>query len=189
MNEIARLAAKAKGEIKTLQQRRIAAGLCPRCGAEAAPYYACPKCRAKQSVGRVLGRFVEHGFATTLGNTSGKRWLTTGRDDQFSDVARVLPSPLWGEGKGAEDKRLRPRLKGIPVDVEATLIELMREEDRGLTIEEIQAAWGKLRVKAGRESAAHDLRALILAERKRERKRGRSAAAAPAPVERSTIPE
>ena len=153
----------------SLQKRRVENGLCPQCGAEAAPYYLCAKCRQMRSLGRLLDRAEGHGFFRSEARGRSRMWFLPDSKPN-ADISEVMPQPypLWGEGQGFDDARLRPKIKGLPVNVEATLIELMREEARPLTVEEISTAWGRLRLKANRVSAAHDLRALILAERRRQ---------------------
>ena len=153
------------------QQERINKGLCPRCGKEAAPYYLCDHCRRGNSIVRVLNRLEKHDFARSRREGRNRLWFQGSNDGDAGDIGGIYPT--WGEGKGENDKRLRPKLGGIPVDVEQTLIEIFRAEDRGLTMEEIYMAWGKLRLRKGRDSAAADMRAIIMAERKRERKRAR----------------
>jgi hypothetical protein len=67
------------------------------------------------------------------------------------------------------DGRGKPRIRGTRVDVDATLVEVIRFIGRPCTIEEIVAMWGKLRSR--RESPlAHDLGRLVIAADKRARK-------------------
>lgn len=72
------------------------------------------------------------------------------------------------------DKRGRPRLRGISVDVEATLVAVIERIGRPCALEEILSAWGKLR---DRRTAplASDLATIIAAKDKREAKMKRRA--------------
>lgn len=70
--------------------------------------------------------------------------------------------------KGWDDKRLRPRLGKVPVDVEKELSGIFVALGRPAAIEEVIAAWGQLRERRKHESTAGDMAALIAAKRKRE---------------------
>jgi hypothetical protein len=74
--------------------------------------------------------------------------------------------PVWGEGR-EDDKRVQPRLRGMRVDVEQTIIALLTEMGHPATIEEIQAAWGRLRGERKHGSLAADLKVVIDAKRRR----------------------
>jgi len=152
------------------QQERIDKGLCPHCGEEAAPFYLCPSCRRYKSIARKL----DHGakFGAFSKGREGRNVTYSIADHSVSDAWKEnsKPSPLWNEGKGEDDKRLRPRLGKIPVDVETELMGIFLRLGSPLSEEEVVSAWGKLRVRRGRASAAGDLAALIKAERRRERR-------------------
>lgn len=156
----------------TLQERRIAKGLCPNCGNEAAPYRLCPDCRARASLGRMLRRGEKFGVFKSHRQGREKAWSAPQikSNQSAAEIMKSRPMPVWGEGKAAEDGRLQPRLGNIPVDVEAELIAIFERIGEPLTEEEIWSAWGKLRVRRGRASAAGDLAALVKAERRRARK-------------------
>ena len=153
------------------QQERINKGLCPRCGKEAAPYYLCDDCRRSASLGRVLNQLEKRDRVRSMKDGGKRLWYSGPNVNDDTGIGVVYP--VWGEGKAEKDKRLRPKLGGIPVDVEQALIEIFRADERGLTEEEIYMAWGKLRLRARRDSAAADMRAIIMAERKRKRKRAK----------------
>ncbi len=155
-----------------IQQTRINAGLCPNCGKEAAPYYLCPDCRGLKSLGGMLNRGEKYHIFTSERRGRTKLWRTGSYQGNRppSEVMGSKPMPLWGEGKGGDDKRLRPRVGKIPVNVEKELMGILLRLGAPATCEEIMGAWGKLRVRRGRASAACDLAALIKAERRRERR-------------------
>jgi hypothetical protein len=70
------------------------------------------------------------------------------------------------------DRRFRPRLGGIPVNVEAKIVELMGSIGRPVPIEEIAQAWGRLRGEKKRKkgNAAADVRAILLAGERRKKR-------------------
>ena len=154
----------------SLAKERVSKGLCPRCGKEAAPYYLCPEHRQSDSLARQMKRLENHGFCYSVKKGRDLWWTGNKAMDNVKpqDVMRCPPVPVWGEGKGQEDGRLRPRMRGIPTDVEATLIELFKHEKQGLTTEEVIEAWGRLRVRPGRDSAAADMKHIIIAARRRK---------------------
>jgi hypothetical protein len=146
-----------------LRRDRLNKGLCPHCGAEAAPYRECETHRFQRLLGRILRRMEARGFAQRA---------REGHADVWSRVpgAGPLPEGIYREAQEG-DKRLQPRLHHVPVDIEQTL-KVMFTHLRGgpVTEAEILAAWSKLRERKGRVSAAQDLALLILAQRKRERR-------------------
>jgi hypothetical protein len=146
------------------RQERIAGGLCPECGEEAAPYLLGWGCRLKPRLNRALARGVKIGFlqrsldarfsiAGTPSNSAQREWLK-------------WSTPLV---LGEDDGRGKPRMRGMRVDVEATLSKVMEHIGRPCTIDEIVAAWGKLRAKRTNPLAG-DLGRLIVADAKRARK-------------------
>ena len=156
-------------EQRSRRQRRVDAGQCPNCGKEAAPYYLCPDCRAKNSLRSKLNGMAKHGVVRKGGRVNLSHWWEGDVSLENSGMI-TKPSPLWGEGKGKDDKRLRPKLGKIPVDVERELVGMLQRFDRPVSEEEIISAWGKMRVRRDRASAAGDIVALISAERRRERR-------------------
>ena len=157
----------------TKRQDRIAKGLCPDCGEEAAPYYLCGDCRFKQQIVRRLNRAAKAG-----GFIKEKR----GRETYWSIGAKgVVENMDWRDPKPG-DKRYRPRLAGVPVDVEDEIVKLLIRAGKPCTIEEIIAAWGQLRVRRTGTIAGNVAR-LVTAEQKRKRKADRrKAMAAPAEI-------
>lgn len=149
-----------------VRENRISNGLCPNCGAEAAPFYLCPDCRRRASLNRMMrrGEDVSVFSSTKIGR---ERHWTLG-SEEARDVLKTKPMPLWGEGMSAEDGRLRPRLGRIPVDIEREVFGILLRLGEPATEQEIIQAWGRMRVRRGRASAAGDLVALIKAERRRE---------------------
>ena len=164
-------------------QERIAKGQCPRCGEEAAPYYLCGKCRFKGQVVRVLERAAKYGGFTRERRKDGVYY---GIGDKAAlDAIKWRPDPKEG------DKRLAPRLRGMRVDIERTLVEIIRYTGRPCTLEEITAAWGKLRAKRDAPLAA-DLSRIIIAEDRRKAKaakRLRNISASTAPTNTAASPD
>ena len=161
---------------RTVQQERVAKGLCPTCGKEAAPYYLCADHRLTGKIERILRR-VHAAGGVTREKRGVKAYWSMG-DREAWDRLAWRPDPKDG------DKRLRPRIRGVPVDVEATVIEIMRSLDRPCTTEEIVAAWGRLRTERQHATVAGDVAALIEAQRRREArnaKRLRISQSAPPP--------
>jgi hypothetical protein len=159
----------------SLQQQRILAGQCPLCGNEAAPYRLCYNHRLSARMNRTLKRGVRlgalkidnlHRYSIGTGDNDG-RWGKWG-------TKIVLPE---------SDKRGRPKLRGIQVDVEETLVKIMERIGRPCTVDEISAAWGKLRDRRY-SPLASDLATIIAARDKRARKmerRAKQAARSPKP--------
>lgn len=152
----------------SIAQERIAKGQCPNCGKEAAPYYLCGNCADRQKVYRVLREGERAGGFK--GERRGKLKYWSIRDTKILDdlVARSRSPAKLG------DKRLQPRLRGFRVDVEATLLEVIRHVGRPMHTEEIIEAWGKLRDRRT-SPLAHDLARIVAAEDKRKRKAARQA--------------
>lgn len=146
---------------------RVAHGLCPQCGKEAAPYRLCWNCRTQGRVRRALKKAVRYGAV----RTDGKRYWSGDKADDPAvraqlrkwDTPFVLPE---SDGRG------KPRVRGIRVDVEATLYKVIEFIGRPCTIEEIMAAWGRLRDKRTNPLPV-DLGRIITAEDKRARKAAR----------------
>lgn len=150
---------------------RVANGLCPTCGKEAAPYYLCWYCRGRQRLVRCLKRGVRHGV------------LSETIDHRFALVAGYTQeqSRQWGKWSTKlilpeSDGRGRPRLRGIRVDVDGTLMRVIAFIGRPCTIDEIVKAWGRLRDKRNAPLAS-DLGSIIQAADRRARKNARRAAA------------
>lgn len=149
-----------------LQQKRILAGQCPLCGKEAAPYRLCYDHRFGQRLVRNLKKGVRVGALkidllkryTIADDSKTQEWCK-------NSTKIVLPK---------SDRRGRPRLRGIQVDIEETLLKIIERIGRPCTIEEITAAWGRLR---DRRSAplASDLATIIAAKDKRERRMAKRA--------------
>lgn len=139
------------------RKRRVAAGLCPECGEEAAPYYLCPSCRFRRLLDRVLSKGERAGVFRRAGRGM---WMIGDRNADFD--YREVTDPA--------DKRLRPRLRGVPVDIERELMDIFRREGRPLTEAELVGLWGQLRVRPGRVSAAQDMAYIQQAQDKRRRR-------------------
>ncbi len=149
-----------------LQKQRIEKGQCPNCGNEAAPYRLCWKCRKLGQIRRACIRLEQDGHIRAV-KEGGKYhyWFRPEAKDKPVDNR-------WAtlfDGDPEKDRRLQPRLRGIRVNVEATLIEVMKVIGRPCTLEEIMAGWGRLRAKRD-APLANDLARIIAAEDKRRRR-------------------
>lgn len=156
-----------------LQQQRILAGQCPLCGKEAAPYRLCWDHRQLARLDRVLKKGERYDFFNSEKRSDGKRYWTVGKKNDDATLALVSrwSTPII---LPETDRRGRPRLRGISVDVEATLVAVIRRIGRPCTIEEISAAWGKLRDKRS-SPLASDLATIIAAKDKRVKKMAKRA--------------
>jgi hypothetical protein len=149
-----------------LQQKRILAWQCPLCGKEAAPWRLC----------------YDHRLGVRLYNAlrNGVRVGSLKRDEQKRYfIGDPNAKGRWGSAPihvSETDKRGRPRLRGISVDVEATLVAIITRIGRPCTIEEISEAWGRLRDRRS-SPLASDLATIIAAKDKRAAKMARRAAA------------
>lgn len=155
------------GERRTIREDRLAKGLCPQCGAEAAPYRLCGQCRFRGLIYRLLRK----------GEKAGE--IASRKQGREKRVWKVDHNKKWtfsyNEVTDESDGRLRPKLRGIPVDVERQLIKIFETAGKPLTLDEIMTAWGTLRLRAGRTSAAMDLAYIVEAKRKRAAKMARRA--------------
>lgn len=155
----------------SLRKERAAKGLCPECGAEAAPYYLCDECHRRRQVGRILREMTRQGFLEEGRDPNDRRKVTT----------RWTGKPGWEEKatwRGMDyGERGKPRLRGVPVDVETELVRITVAAGRPMSAEEIAAAWVRLRPRPGRP-AAPAMAAIVAAGDKRARKRARNAALA-----------
>jgi hypothetical protein len=159
-----------------LQQQRILAGQCPLCGKEAAPYRLCYTHRQTLKLDRMLKRGEKHEYFNSEKRSDGKRYWTVGTkvDDPAVQERMAKWSTPWHLPE--TDRRGRPRLRGISVDVEATLVAVVTRIGRPCTLEEITEAWGRLRDRRT-SPLPSDLATIIAAKDKRERKMARRAVA------------
>jgi hypothetical protein len=156
-------------------QERLRKGLCPRCGKEAAPYRLCRDHRLMDMLARCMRAGAQAGHVTAVRSTGRGRSILWGLSDKGKAAAAApnRDNSSWNfraafEGRaGWEDKRYRPRLGGVPADIEREISNILIAFGRPATIDEIVAAWGKLRETRMHKSVAGDLVALIAAERKR----------------------
>ncbi len=161
--------------MQPLQQTRILAGQCPLCGKEAAPFRLCYDHRQEGRLVRSLKRGERHEYFNSEKRADGKRYWTVGKKINDPDIRNYMGKWSIPLHLPESDRRGRPRLKGIPVDVEALLIAIITQIDRPCTIEEITAAWGKLRDRRS-SPLASDLATIIAAKDKREAKMAKRAA-------------
>lgn len=144
---------------------RIARGLCSNCGKEAAPWRLCGQCRFAEKIRRVLRKAKKHGLVKRTQKGRDVKWSLTDKD--WSGVG-------FREAQEG-DKRLEPRLGGIPVDIEDELVGILVASGVPMNEKELVEAWGRLRVRRGRESAAKDLAYVIEARRNQAAKISRRA--------------
>jgi hypothetical protein len=153
---------------------RVAHGLCPACGNEAAPYRLCYECRQKARLDRGLKKGVRLGVLNVLGAGKNAMWsLNKGASTEATERWKKWGTP-WHLPE--TDGRSKPRLRGMRVDVEATLIRVIEFIARPCSLEEILSAWGKLREKRS-SPLPNDLGRIIVAADKRARKAARRAEA------------
>jgi hypothetical protein len=145
------------------EQKRIEKGLCPRCGEDAAPYRLCYLCRQRQRVSRALDRMARTGSLEVRRDERGRKvFKKTGQRPDTRWATLVVPPD--------DDRRFRPRIAGIPVEVEESILLLFERMDRPCSVDEVVQAWGRLRTRRRRGNLVADLRALIEAEQRRERR-------------------
>lgn len=152
----------------TLAQDRILRGQCPNDGKEAAPFRLCYDCRQSSRVRRALKKGAKYGVFKSLGKGKHSLWMI---GDKSNNPEALRKSNRNGTPFHLPDtdRRGRPRLRGITVDVEATLMQVVGHIGRPCTIEEITFAWGKLRDRRI-SPLPTDLARLIKAEDKRKRR-------------------
>jgi hypothetical protein len=149
--------------MSVLTQARLAKGLCPLCGMDAAPYRLCARHRQIGLIRRVANRLHTRGYLQKE---------KKGRENWYhkESHAPALEESVYKEA-GPGDGRLKPRLNHVPIDIEQELKALfVKMAGTPITEEEIIGAWQRLRLRKGRISVAHDMATLILAHRKREKR-------------------
>lgn len=156
----------------SMQRQRVLNGQCPTCGKDAAPYRLCSDHRALASISRLLNRWEKAGAVTKSRDGGANRWKATPNMHEVIAELPVRKMPLW---EGGDDARTRPRLRGMPVDVEATVVDILRNMGRPASVEEIQAAWGRLRGERKHGSLAADIGRIIEAQRRRDERAARRA--------------
>ena len=153
------------------QQQRLAAGKCPQCGKDAAPYRLCHRCRSTAQIRRFARRGAECGALRYETDPADRRKkLVSLKDKAKADDFDFASPGLVGAIDPEQDRRYRPRLRGVPVDVLKQTIAILEARGMPMHEDEIMAAWGRLRVNPDRKSAANDLVQIIAAETKRRRK-------------------
>lgn len=164
----------------SLRKERATKGLCPYCGKDAAPYYRCQDCHQLEQVRKAIRNGLRAGAFRQERCSKDRRqkkvWLVPGADRSWTERDRSLS---FGE-------RDRPRLKGVPVDVERELYGILERAGRGLTEQDLIEAWAKLRPRPNRQSIAGDLAKIIVAGDKRARKAAVIASRLPHPMTDAT---
>lgn len=153
----------------TLAQDRILRGQCPNDGKEAAPFRLCYDCRQLGRLMRALKKGAKYGTFKSLGGTGKYSLWFIGDKSNDPEARRKAGKNSTPFHLSDTDRRGRPRLRGITVDVEATLMQVIDHIGRPCTIEEITLAWGKLRDRRT-SPLPTDLARLIKAEDKRKRR-------------------
>ena len=154
------------------KQFRVDHGMCPECGREAAPYYLCGQHRTLGAMTRMLNRMANRRTIKKEKVGRANHWSILKGGAEVADFQ-------WAKSAfemEASDKRLRPRLNRRPVDLDETLHEIFITAGKPLLMEEIYAAWGKLRSKRKSASLAGDMAAIIQAERRRAERNAKRAA-------------
>lgn len=160
----------------TLAQDRASRGLCPQCGKEAAPYYLCADHRTIAMIRNFLNQAAERGAVTK--EKRGNKIYWSPRDIAAFDQIKWHPR---GSELSTNDKRLRPRLGRVPVEIDKELLRLACDIGHPFTSEEMVAAWGRLREQRKGGTIAGNMAAIIQAQRRREKRNARRAALASAP--------
>ena len=160
----------------TIQQERVAKGQCPNDGKEAAPYRLCWDCRQTLRLTRALKRSEKYGVVKSEKRLDGTYWSLgpKANDPEAQAQVRKWDQPFIPP---EDDKRYRPRLQGVAVDIGATFIAIMECIGRPATETELSQAWGKLRDRRT-SPLPTDLARLIKADEKRQRKFAKRAAIA-----------
>jgi hypothetical protein len=116
----------------------------------------------------MLKRGERHGAIKSDRRTDG---LYFSAGDRIDDHEAIRLWQRWNTAWNLpdSDKRGRPRLRGIQVDVEATLIAVIQRIGRPCTLEEIKEAWGRLRERRS-SPLPSDLAVIIAAKDRREAK-------------------
>ena len=161
-----------------LRRHRVANGLCPNDGKEAAPYYLCHECRRKSFLIKVLNYFEKKGFVEK--SKSGRTHLWKANSEKIKEWEHADTSDfrITAFDMKPGDKRLAPRMRGVPVDFEKTIIEIFMAEGKPLSIEQVARAWVRLREKRKTSSLAGDMKLIIAAQERREAKNAKRAARA-----------
>lgn len=163
----------------TLRKERAAKGLCPNCGEMAAPYYLCGKCHCLNQL-RKMARTMPGRFTWEPDPSDRRRKLIglaswVGRLE-IEEMAVLKPRELdFGE-------RGKPRLRGVPVNVQEELLGILARAGRPMSEEEIIAAWVKLRPRPNAGSVAANMARVVAAQDKRARRMARNRAMAGASV-------
>lgn len=158
----------------SLAEDRIAKGQCPTCGKEAAPYRLCYDCRWKGRMLRMLKRGAKVGcLSETKG--PGRQSLWSIADGNSSEKRREWDKWQTGWHLKETDRRGLPMIRGIRIDIDATLMATIVYIGRPCAVEEIMAAFGRLRDRRS-DPLPVDLACIIKAQEKRERRAAKAAA-------------
>lgn len=156
-----------------IRKERAAKGLCPTCGEMAAPYYLCDRCHQLGQVSKLLRSMAKADVVKRTINPKDRRQALWSAGPRINSVdART---PYGGLNLG---ERGKPRLRGVPVDIIETVVQILREVGRPMTEQEIAVAWVKLRPRPGKTDVAREMVKIIEAGDRRTAKLARRAAAA-----------
>lgn len=104
------------------------------------------------------------------------------KDKRNMLISLAEPGKKWDDkffrDAVGDDKRLLPRLHGVPVDVEKELFGIFERHGKPMQMEEIISAWIFLRPNPKRKSITADMLKIMAAKEKRERKAAKAAAVA-----------
>lgn len=140
--------AKDRRDMPRAEERRlrVAAGLCPHCGTEAAPYFLCWEHRSRRALLRLFAAMVRRDMLT-VEQQDGQLYYRKGPKDEPDPAL-----PVGLHDMDPSDPRLRPKIGGKPVDVAEVLAGIMHATGRPMTEDEIVAAWGRLRLERRQRS-------------------------------------
>lgn len=153
-------------------KQRIARGLCPKCGEEAAPYYLCQKCRDYDAIRRMLKLMDKRGMVTSTKKGTSSYWRMNPDWDDKSDNFSWKPR-MW-ELKDS-DRRRKPRFRGVPIEIENAVTACLVSIGRPASIEEILEAWAKLKTSNRSGTIESNLVNIIVAKDKMSAKLARRA--------------
>lgn len=155
-----------------LTKQRIAKGLCPRCGKEAAPYYLCDHCRGIDGISRMLKLMAKREVVTSEKRGRHTYWKIDPRYNEALDNFTWRPR-MWDLKDS--DRRRKPRFRGVPIEIENAVRAALTMLDRPASIEEIMEAWAKLKTSNRDGTIESNLVEIIVSKNKRAEKLARRA--------------
>ena len=127
---------------RSYRRRSIAAGKCPHCGKQSAPFYECQDRRTYKKIFRILARGAKVGAVVKIKSKGRTTWRFP-----LNPAAWPAERPL----KKRRDKRLLPKFGDKPFKYEKLIVELAvlrRKRQRTFTEAEIARDFAALRISA-----------------------------------------